>query len=170
MDTIAVLTLSHWIRPRVSSPSHILLRRHSNSSPLALITRVPQGYAIRSLSMISFSSSPILRCCSIYLTISVDPTPFLLWLAGGPTACSACSQFMKPLVTGEKSLHLQPLMPLRKDVPILLLRHISDASLSLTKCSSKILVALYRNAILLTWINILTKWYYYFCYSYIFSK
>lgn len=86
MDRSAVLTLSAWIRPRVSSLSHILLRRHFNSSPLALITQAPQGYAIRSLSMISdsFSSSPMIQCFSwvqasvrfsAYLSLSVDPAP-----------------------------------------------------------------------------------------------
>lgn len=137
----AMLTRLSWIRARVSSLSHILLRKHSNSSPLALITRVPQGYAIRTLSMISnsISSSPILvSWVQVSLHPPPSPPPFLLWLTAVPTACSACSQFMKQLVAGEK--HLQPLMPLCKDVPITVycIRQISDAALSLTKCSTRI--------------------------------
>lgn len=70
----AMLTRLSWIRARVSSLSHILLRKHSNSSPLALITRVPQGYAIRTLSMISnsISSSPILV---LWVQVSLHPPP-----------------------------------------------------------------------------------------------
>lgn len=158
MDTSTYSTHLAWIRERVSSLRHILLMKHSNK--LGLITGVPQGYVIRTLSMISdisssscfhqslfFKSANLTKYLhrylypSIFLSLSFSlpkPRPFLFWLTEVPTACLACSKFYVAISRRWKRLHFQALMPLHKEVPIPLTQvQIPDLEPNLTKILSK---------------------------------